>query len=294
MSARTCDRTLTMPDGRNVGFAEYGAPDGAAVIWCHGGPGSRREPEYWGLAAAQAGLRLVGIDRPGYGLSTMQPGRTIGGWVDDALAVADALELATFATVGVSTGGAYALALPARCERVLAAVACAAVTDMRWPEARATLTSPAPVWNAPTREAACAAVATQFGARGEKMNGEIGAMGIPPSDAALFANPKFAACWRDNAAEMFAQGVGGYTDDRRADGGGWHSFDVGRIACPTVVLHGTADTLVPTSHALHTRSLVPGARLELKEGLGHFSISREITPVLQALLDERSAVRRAS
>jgi pimeloyl-ACP methyl ester carboxylesterase len=294
MHARNSDRTLTMPDGRTVGFTEYGAPDGLAVLWCHGGPGSRREPEYAAAAAARAGFRLIGIDRPGYGLSTMQPGRTIGGWVDDAVAVADALGLEAFATAGVSTGGAYALAAASRCDRVVAAVPCAAVTDMRCPEARATLTSPAPVWNAPTREAACAVVAAQFGVRGEKMNGEIGAMGIPPSDAALFAEPRFAAIWRDNTVEMFAQGVDGYTDDRLADGGGWHSFDVARIACPVAVLHGTADRLVPMSHALHTRSLVPGARLELKEGLGHFSIMLEVVPTLQALLAERRTVRRAS
>ena len=48
-------------------------------------------------------LRLVGIDRLGYGLSEPQPGRTIAGWVADALAVADFLDIDRFATVGEST-----------------------------------------------------------------------------------------------------------------------------------------------------------------------------------------------
>ena len=60
--------------------------------------------------ASEAGLRIIGIDRPGYGLSAPQPGRTIAGWVPGALAVADYLGIGQFAAVGTSTGGAYALA----------------------------------------------------------------------------------------------------------------------------------------------------------------------------------------
>ena len=46
-------------------------------------------------------------------MSSVQPGRTIGGWVPDALAVADHLGIEQFVTAGTSTGGAYALALAA-------------------------------------------------------------------------------------------------------------------------------------------------------------------------------------
>lgn len=38
-----------------------------------------------------SGLRIVGIDRPGYALSAPEPGRTIAGRVPEALAVADHL-----------------------------------------------------------------------------------------------------------------------------------------------------------------------------------------------------------
>ena len=88
---RVEDQTMRLASGRTVGFADYGIPDVTAVLWCHGGPGSRLEPAYLRRAASQAGLRLIGIDRPGYGLSAPQPGRTIAGWVPEALAVADHL-----------------------------------------------------------------------------------------------------------------------------------------------------------------------------------------------------------
>src|SRR5262245_54918097 len=155
MFSRMQDGALTLRDGRTVGYADYGSPQQTAVLWCHGGPGSRFEPEVLAPFAAGAGYRLVGIDRPGYGRSTPQPGRTIGGWVGEGLAVADRLGIERFLVVGCSTGGAYALALAAAAPaRVLGAVACCALSDMRWSEGRALMTSPgvAEIWEAPDRE----------------------------------------------------------------------------------------------------------------------------------------------
>src|SRR5215510_4581611 len=102
--------TITVSGGRAVGFKDYGPEDGTPVLWCHGGPGSRMEPSMAAVEAAAAGFRVVGIDRPGYGLSTPLPGRSIADWVPDGIAVADHLGIDRFITVGVSTGGAYALA----------------------------------------------------------------------------------------------------------------------------------------------------------------------------------------
>jgi pimeloyl-ACP methyl ester carboxylesterase len=134
------DLTIERPDGRTVGITDYGTRGDTAVLWCHGGPGSRREPAYLRVVAREAGLRIVGIDRPGYGLSTPQPGRTIAGWVPDALAVADHLDIDRFVTVGLSTGGAYALAIAALASnRVIGVVPCCSMTDMRYEPARSTM-----------------------------------------------------------------------------------------------------------------------------------------------------------
>lgn len=122
--SQVADDTLAI-DGREVGFADYRPSDGIPVLWCHGGPDGRLEPARLVDAATAAGLRLIGIDRPGFGMPMPLPGRPIAGWVGDALAVADSIDIERFAAVGESTGGAYPLALAALVpERVLGVVAC--------------------------------------------------------------------------------------------------------------------------------------------------------------------------
>ena len=281
---------IIVKDGRSVAYADYGTPGDTAVVWCHGGPGSRLEPEICAAAAARLGLRLVGIDRPGYGRSTPDIGRTIGGWVPDALAVVDHLGIDRFVSVGASTGGAYALALASLSRRVIGAVACCALTDMRWAEGRAMIPSAHPVWEAPTREAAAAKVVEQFGERGEKIAVHTTGEGITASDRALFDNAEILAIWLRNIQEMFAQGVGGYTDDRLADGGGWGSFDVSAITCPVMVLHGSIDTFIPVAHAYHTVALVPGATLRIVDDRGHFSILTDIPSAIGQVVAGSPAV----
>ena len=276
------EHIVIMRDGRAVGVADYGAAGETPVIWCHGGPGSRLEPAPFAAAATRMGLRVVGIDRPGYGRSTPQPGRTIGGWVDDALAVADHLGLDRFATVGVSTGGAYALAIAASSPRVLVTVACCALTDMAWAEGKNMIAEREPIWSAASRAAALEVGQVQLGG-GAKINGLAG-VPLAPSDERFFADPAWARTWSEMVREMFAQGVDGYVDDRLADGGGWHTFDVRRVRCPVVLLHGSSDTLAPVEHARYSQRIVPGASLDVRGGLGHFSILPEVVPVLAKLL----------
>jgi pimeloyl-ACP methyl ester carboxylesterase len=283
--------TIAVTDGRAVGFADYGTPDQTAVVWCHGGPGNRLEPSFLADAAARARMRFVGIDRPGYGRSTPQPGRTIGGWVTDALAVVDHLGIDRFVALGASTGGAYALALASQSSRVMGAVACCAVSDMRWAEGRAMNASCHPVWNARDRAHAFEIVADAFGEHGHKLLPPHGPVGSDPSDAVLYATSDFLAWWITYVPEMFTHGPAGYVDDRLADGNGWTSFNVARITCPVVVMHGSSDGLVPVANAQHTAAIVPGATLRVFDNLGHLSILTKIVEVTTELLVRCSVPR---
>ncbi|MEY2468282.1 MAG: hypothetical protein QOF21_980, partial [Actinomycetota bacterium] len=227
------DSTLELADGRALGFVDYGPPDGVPVFWCHGGPGSRMEPKMVSAAASSMGQRLIGLDRPGYGLSTPRPGRAIETCAPDLLALADHLGIDRFYLVGVSTGGAYALSTAAIApERVLGVVACCALTDMRDDTARAAMTgisgAISDIWNSHTRDEAIAFAIEQFGSDGSKIFNQAAAggddadaaVGLSDADKAMFADPSFLANMADALQPMFAWGVEGYADDRLADGPG--------------------------------------------------------------------------
>jgi pimeloyl-ACP methyl ester carboxylesterase len=103
-------RTISLPDGRRLAFAEYGDPQGQPLFFFHGFPGSRYDGAYTGQVAAGVGIRLIALDRPGMGYSDFKPNRKLLDWPEDVCFLADSLHLETFGVLGYSGGGPHALA----------------------------------------------------------------------------------------------------------------------------------------------------------------------------------------
>jgi pimeloyl-ACP methyl ester carboxylesterase len=117
----THDHDVRLADGRVLRTRDRGAADGRPVFLLHGGLGSRLVLDPLSATAA-AGLRLLSYDRPGFGGSTPQPGRTVADTAADVAAIADQLHLDGFAVWGESGGGPFALACAALLpDRVVAA-----------------------------------------------------------------------------------------------------------------------------------------------------------------------------
>jgi len=107
------DRTIELRDGRSLAFCEWGDLQGTPVILFHGTPASRLfcpDEE----ATEAAGVRLITIDRPGYGRSDPRPGRTLLDWVDDYVEFAESIALPACPIIGWSGGGPYAMVCAAR------------------------------------------------------------------------------------------------------------------------------------------------------------------------------------
>jgi pimeloyl-ACP methyl ester carboxylesterase len=102
--------SLTLPDGRELGYAQYGSPTGHVVIYHHGLPGSRLEAAFYHDLSLELGLRIVAIDRPGIGWSTPHPQRTLLDCPKDVQSLAEHLQFESYSILGVSGGGPYALA----------------------------------------------------------------------------------------------------------------------------------------------------------------------------------------
>src|SRR3989338_9991360 len=94
------NQSILLPDGRRLGYAEYGAPDGRPVLFFHGAPGSRHIHADMADVVTRRGIRLIAVERPGYGLSDPQPGRSMLDWPGDVAALTDALGIAKFAIIG--------------------------------------------------------------------------------------------------------------------------------------------------------------------------------------------------
>src|ERR1700752_3244258 len=94
---------IAVGDDRQLGFAEFGDPQGRAVFWLHGTPGARRQiPTEARVYAEQHNIRLIGIDRPGIGSSTPHRYKNIAAFADDLQAIADTLGVDKMAVVGLS------------------------------------------------------------------------------------------------------------------------------------------------------------------------------------------------
>jgi pimeloyl-ACP methyl ester carboxylesterase len=102
--------TSPLRDGRILGLVEYGDCSGKALFYLHGYPGSRVEARLLCEPAEEFGVRLIGVDRPGMGLSTFKAGRRLLDWPADLAELADQLGIDRFSVVGCSGGAPYAIA----------------------------------------------------------------------------------------------------------------------------------------------------------------------------------------
>ncbi len=255
-------RFAVAADGRRLAFCEWGDPAGAVIFYLHGMPGSRllRHP---GSAYADAGLRVITYDRPGYGLSDPNPGRDVADAAADVVAIADALGLVRFPVAGVSLGGLHALAVAARLPD--RGSSCAAIKAPAPPAAEgldyfegmteddsAVLRGVAHR-GAEAAEADAAEVATWVGS------------GMPELDALGAVGDMLRAAF----GEGFRRGPVGHVEDLLAyvrDPG----FATGDVAVPTLLLAARDDEAVPPGHAHWWAAHLPHAELTWLDG-DHFT-----------------------
>lgn len=266
------DSRIILSDGRELAFTDTGDTGGFTVFFFHGAPGSRLplvplEPEF-----ANHALRMVSVDRPGYGGSSPQPGRTMSDWPADVAQLADALGIERFIVVGHSSGGPYAVTcaslLP---NRVLGTVVLAGVTDMAWPTAWEKFSeTEAAVRHMPDVQSVKTWCEEMYGPDGSSFLASSG-LELAEPDIILLSDEKIANATRASFAEAFRQGVGGYAHDIFLQGWAW-PFAPGAITTSTIVAHGELDKIVPVLHSRHTAELIPGSLLRILPRHGHLSI----------------------
>jgi pimeloyl-ACP methyl ester carboxylesterase len=267
-------------DGRRLAFAEWGAPDGKPVFLFHGRPGSRLLcPDVDATDAAD--VRLITVDRPGYGRSEPRPGRTLLDWADDVEELADRLGLERFPIIGWSSGGPHALACCVRIPSRVSVVGLAAASGPcdrvagAWeaqPEEVRTLTELLRKDPAAALEGVRKRV--QWFADDPESLFVPGWAGPDDPDDALLADPKILEAMQAWMREAARQGTGGFVEDWVAEQGPW-SFDLKEIDHRVHVWWGERDVLVSRAHTDYLAATLPNAKLITYPDEGHlFPVSR--------------------
>ena len=263
---------VSTADGRTLAVEDAGDRDGRPVMVHVGTPGGRRLYGPRTLADAQRrGLRLISYDRPGYGDSTPQPGRSTADCASDVRVICEALGIGRLAMWGLSGGGPHVLACAALLPGLVTAAASVAslapydAEGLDWlsgfsqdaiDEVRLTLTDQAQARAlfVKDRDEMLAAPPAQV-ARNMQA-------GMPGVDLALLTEEAVSM------QQALEPGIEGMWDDCVAQLTPW-GFDVAQISIPVLLLHGGEDRAVPFSHGQWLAAHIPGAETWFFGDEGH-------------------------
>jgi pimeloyl-ACP methyl ester carboxylesterase len=246
-------------------YDTFGDPADPTLLMVNGlGSQCTNYADEWCELFAARGLHVIRFDNRDVGLSTSFAGAPVDAsgaayrltdMADDAIAVLDACGVEQAHVMGLSMGGMIVQTLAIEHpERLLSMTSVMSTTGepeymKSSPEAYAVLTGPP----ATDRESY---VANQI------------------AGLRVFGSPAYAdeARWRAAAEQSYDRS---FTPDgtRRqfmaVGASGSRADGLRSVTTPTLVIHGSADTLIDPIGGRRTAELVPGARFELIDGMGH-------------------------
>ena len=283
--------SISLEDGRTLAYAEYGDPYGKPVFFFHGTPGSRfYRPN--DEITTRLGVRLITVDRPGYGCSDFQPRRRILDWPTDIAALADSLGITKFAIAGHSGGGPYA-------------VACASVLPERVTGA-AILSGAGPV-GAPGATKGMSTVnraGFTFGryipwslwqviiwqAYHQRCNDPAAAMDRdsghrPRADEEQIIRPEVREACLSSELEAFRHGLRGLAWDARLLTRSW-GIPLEEIRSPVHLWYGTMDNLTTVATARYLAGKISGSSITICKGEAHLLLFPHWEEILFQLILE--------
>lgn len=293
---------LILPDGRTLSYSRFGSLSPSHyAFYFHSYPSSRLEGALQHEAALAQNIQLICPDRPGMGSSTYVAERQILDWPQDVLALADKLQISTFACLGVSGGGPYVVACYHKIPR--SRLQAAAVVAGLWPTSLGTqgmlMELRAMLFLAPWVPG-LVALGLDYGI------GNLARDKAHPEAYAAAANKMFEArpgvdraVWLDNVGgfqqnllasmqEALKSDAKGAALEVKLFGSEWgFSLDDVKVQEDTLAIwHGGLDKNVPVSMAEKAATLMPGCILKVFPEEAHVSLSvRKANEVMAHLKD---------
>jgi pimeloyl-ACP methyl ester carboxylesterase len=273
------NQKASLQDGRCLGYSVIGK--GKPVIYFHGTASSRLEVLLLNDSSLTSKLQIIGVDRPGYGLSTFLPRRNLWDFAQDVNQLADRLGFERFAVLSWSGGGPFLLAYLALFpERVTRAI-MAGSPNLPFNVAEAHNN---PLAQYAMRFAFLGKLALK---RYEKfvlnancdinkfLNSQTGKRYLlewPPEDRKFFANPNWLALMMGSMAEAFRQksnGVESIVQEHQLFLRNW-DLPLSKILGKKLrIWQGTEDKTCRTENAYKIAKAIPSAKMEIFSGKGH-------------------------
>ena len=283
-------KILRLDDGRNMAYKEYGDLNGEPVFHCHSVFGSRLELSFNAQQISeQKAVRLIVMDRPGYGVSDPDSKTSFIHWVKDLIQLADHLKIEKFSLTGYVMGTVYALAcaheIPERIKRI------ALITTGYAPQSVADYKNVIPLYKMNYRIA-------KYMPKVYKLIISLmikGTLSDPDSfikqlsekleraDSEIMNTESFRLEFFATLTEGFRQGGKLLARDVVQLMHDW-SFNPSMVNVPIDVWHGTSDFHLPLADTMRLVGNLKDTRLFIKEGQGHYMFYTHWAEILDELL----------
>lgn len=264
-------------DGRKMGFEIFGDCHGRPVLFFGGFPGSRLDGSFIHEPCKRLGLKIISMDRPGYGLSDHGPHYSIIDLTEDISELVEHLGIEKFAVIGTSGGGPYGLAVAYKFpERVVGAVVVCGIAPLSeslmakymrpYYRGLILLTSLVPfVLNMVINKHAF-----QVNQYPDRVIEHL-INKSPQCDREVLNIPSVRELAILTAKEAYRNGCFGAVTDGRLYLKDW-GFSLSAIKVRTEFWYGTEDEIVPMDMGLFLADSIPGSELHFIENEGHCSL----------------------
>ena len=281
---------LTLTDGRNMAYKEYGDLNGEPLFHCHSVSGSRLEIAFNAQQILeQKAVRLIVMDRPGYGASDPDPKTSFLNWTEDLVQLADHLNIEKFSLTGYAMGGAYALAcahqIPQRIKRI-AIISSGLV--VKYASDYETVTPMvklnyrlAKYFPKLYRLMNTIQIKSLLNDPGSFIN--MFSEKMDQADRDILKSDSFKVDMVTALTEGFRQGGKALARDVIQAMHEWY-FEPSAINVPLDIWHGTSDFVVPVFLAKRLDEQVKNSRLFIKEGEGQYMFYTHWAEILDELL----------
>ena len=261
--ANSASRYMDLPGGLKVHYRDQGKRDGPTLVLVHGFAASLQTWEPW-VARLGSRYRIITLDLPGFGLTSAPEGYTLtrGGFVDVVDQVTTRLGATKFVLAGNSMGGGvawnYALAHPDKLEGLVL------VDAAGWPQQRSDGRDGPFIFKV--------------------LRNPMGRFLIKDLDTTAMTRAGLQDAFAPTPQMVDDAMVARYVEMSRAPGhkaiilglmGGYDPADaaskekLGKIAVPTLVMHGDTDRLIPAGNAQLFADAIPGSTLIIYPKVGH-------------------------